>query len=161
MQMAGTKASDSKQTSVAKFDNWARLLPTPLLLQTMSWLCDTQSVSRMQAVCRSWSSVPSEKLDLVWRSIYLREWEPESATDSCIAVKGESTPWRQRFKQRLLLKRRWHEGKFIRRNLFKHVYSVRWVQFADNHLVVASGTDIATSDFHTGKLIHRWSTART
>ena len=65
----------------------------------------------VQAVCRSWSRLllPTDKTERIWKSLYLRDWEIESANDAAIiATAGEQTPWAHRYCARAAVHRRWN-----------------------------------------------------
>src|SRR5690349_13953225 len=106
--MSATRASNQTKTErkacqpLSKHVSSAQSLSTSLLLHLMRFLDDFQSLSRIQSVCRNWSTVTSAQLDLCWRPLYLRDWEADSATDDCILTSdGDATPWKTRYRQRL------------------------------------------------------------
>src|SRR5690242_19004654 len=95
--------ADHKTSTSSRPSTVAQSLSGSLLLHLMRFLNDARSLTAMQSVCRNWRSFSDSQLDLVWRPLYLWIWEAESATDECILTPGESTPWKERYRQRLLV----------------------------------------------------------
>src|SRR5688572_1082063 len=73
------------------------------LLLIMRFLDDACSTARMHAVCRNWRNLSTSQLDLVWKTLYHRDWEAESASD--VMVDGESTSWKRRYERRKRVER--------------------------------------------------------
>src|SRR5688572_8339341 len=89
----------------------AQSISTSLLFLVVSFIEDGTSVARIHAVCRNWSAFSNRQLDFLWKRLYLRDWEEESATDSCIMTSGSETPWKERYARRTIIENNWTSGK--------------------------------------------------
>ena len=94
-----TSLADSKaslpSTSAGK---WSQL-SVVVVAQIMTWNSEARSVAAMQATCKNWASIPPERLEAVWRTLYPVEFEPSSADDAAVAPELK-TPWTKRFANR-------------------------------------------------------------
>src|SRR5689334_483416 len=108
---SGTKRARTQQTTGQQFDkrpSFAQSLPTSLLLHLMRFLNEFQSLCRVAAVCRNWNNLTTNQLDFCWHALFLYAWGPESSTLACVLVNGApTTPWKERFRQRLRLEQNW------------------------------------------------------
>ena len=93
-------------------------LPAVLLGHVAAILCDASSLAALESVCKVWRDKAFvERLELAWKAAYLCQFEPESATDSCIAgsSKPDQTRWKTRFQRRLGVEANWMSHKFTLR----------------------------------------------
>src|SRR5690242_8733341 len=75
-------------------------------------LCDVylrnQWLMAIQVTCKSWSA--GDSADNLWRALYLRLFESQSASDKSVAG-AESTSWKKRVAVRTRSERNWLAGK--------------------------------------------------
>ena len=92
-----------EQIAPAATARWTHLLPLHLLIHIASWL-DAKSLARLQCSARPWLDIPAVRLEPLWRTMYLREFESESTHDAKIAA-TDSTLWRARVVNRATTER--------------------------------------------------------
>ena len=84
-------------------------MPGVLVAHCRSFAGDARSLVSAQSSCKARRA--NNKLEPGWGSVYLNEFEPESAEDAVIAVDGTSTPWRMRFSRRQAVEANWSKMK--------------------------------------------------
>ena len=84
-------------------------LPARVLTYSLEWL-DSKSLGCSGSVCRKLCEL--QATDRLWHLLYVQEFEAHSADDECIAVDGETTAWRTRFRNRTRVERNRRKLRF-------------------------------------------------
>ena len=87
-------------------------LPSVLVVSCLSFLDTARDLLSALSTCKAWRAVSAERLESLFKTLYLHSFERESATDSCIAIAGDATAWKQRFMARARVEQRWRANTF-------------------------------------------------
>lgn len=130
---------------VLRFDPSAAL-PHEVMLQVIAYL-DAKNITVCMRVCKHWQSIMEQ--NSIWRKLFFdnRHWRvtDELPSDIC---------WKELYKTRFLLERRWQNADVTPNALDGHVDSVYCVQF-DSEKIITGSRDrtIKLWDSKTGDLI--------
>ncbi|KAI4168319.1 MAG: hypothetical protein LQ343_006486 [Gyalolechia ehrenbergii] len=125
-----------RETAIARLDPFQKL-PRELFTHVLAFL-DAQSLISSELVSRAWYSVASD--DLVWKSIFLHDFRPQSQTipdnSSCFQIRGQGLgsveaeqDWKSMWRTRKALDQRWLDSHAAAIYLEGHYDSVYCVQF--------------------------------
>ncbi|KAL8973471.1 MAG: hypothetical protein Q9197_002297 [Variospora fuerteventurae] len=134
-----------RESDITRLDP-SRLLPRELFIDILSRL-DAQSLINSELVCRQWYSVARD--DLVWKSVFLEEFQPQSQTihenATKFQIRGQGLggaeaeqEWKKMWKTRKALHQRWLDGHAAAIYLEGHYDSVYCVQFDEDKIVTGS-----------------------
>src|SRR5690349_14303870 len=104
--------SENKLATNEDLPRWTERLPLSVLLHICTWL-DQYSVTQLQSACRGWHSIPAERMERLWKQLYVRDFEEESTHDEVIATEGPSTAWSKRYRLRMAVEFRKHHSSVL------------------------------------------------
>ena len=89
------------KSRVALASHWSQL-PASIAALALSFLGDAAALIAFEITCKPWRAIAAQndKLNPIWRAIFLREFEEESSSDPLICGGVEQTtqaPWKTRF----------------------------------------------------------------
>ena len=113
MQQKREKIEPKDVATAQLHEKWSRL-PASLVAHAASWIGDARSLAALESACQAWSAAANAKLNILWKALYLYEWEAISANDPSVAIDGAETSWKKRFAARTRIDRNWATGKYRR-----------------------------------------------
>ena len=122
-------AKTQTNTADCPASQWHRL-PAVLVAHCLSFVGDVCSLVAVQSSCKAWRA--NDKLEPVWKALFLHDWEEYSASNALIATGGGNTPWQERYLARARVEASWKAGRCKTAIVeFEHVEAVELLSYVE------------------------------